>query len=214
MIDPKLLDYPNVPFLAAAFSPFHLIKGWTVQKADQSLTSLFHFLMPSFSFLALMSTGCLLYWLTLALLSRFKRSTSPSSRRKLQLKILAFFSLLFLFFVGQFFVSNLNTRKVVVSTDQLLYSKDQILKTQKEFCFFEIGAEFDFLKNLSRFIDGFDDCPDHLNISFRRRRTLYFTKSSISETRRTPAIWPTKIKWATFSPGGQRTFFYSCRSFH
>ena len=149
MIDPKFVDYLNVPYMAATISPFQLIKKVTKQKAVQNLSSLFHFLMPSTGFLTLVLVGCLLYWAFSWLLTRFQKSArSLASRRKRQTKIVSFFFLLFLSFMGQFFGGNLNTSNVVVRTDDLLYSKGQILKTKKEFCFLEKSSEMDFVKNV------------------------------------------------------------------
>ena len=183
-----------MPWYAGGFSPYQIIERPDNQKTDQNLWTLFHFLVPSASFLALVAAGCLLYWLSSALLSRIKK-TSPlqSFRKKTQLKILAFFYVLFLFFIWQFFSGNLNTDNVVVSTDDLLYSEEQILRTQKEFCFFEKGPEENFLKNVrsSRWVYG------HFNLKklclFRRRRTHCFTKSIRKETHQTLATSPPEI---------------------
>ena len=64
-------------------------------------------------------------------------------------KRLLFFDLLFLFYIRQFFGGNLNTENVMVRTDELLYSKDQILNTKKEFCSVEDSVENDIIKNVS-----------------------------------------------------------------
>lgn len=62
--------------------------------------------------------------------------------------MLAFVFLLFVFFTGQFFANSLKTEQVVVKTDDLIYSRYQIVNTKKEFCYFEKGMEFDFLKKV------------------------------------------------------------------
>lgn len=149
-IDPKFVDYLNVPLIATGVSPLQMIKKVTNEKVVESLSSLFHFLVPSTGFLTLVLVGGLLYWAVSSLFSRFKKSAGLlPSRRKLQRKIVAFFLLLFLFFMGKFFEGNLNTSNVVVRTDDLLYSKEQILKTKKEFCFPEKSSEVNFFKNVS-----------------------------------------------------------------
>ena len=148
-IHPDLVNYQKVPFLAESVSPLQLIKKVTDQKVVESLWTLFHFLVPSVSFLTLVLVGCLLYWLVLLLFSRFKISTGQQpSRKNLQTKITAFFFLCFFFFMGQLFEACLNTSSIVVRTDQLLYSKKQILETRKEFCFWEKGSEMDFLEKV------------------------------------------------------------------
>ena len=154
VIDSKFVYYSNVPFTAMTVSPAHLIKSVKDQKVVESLSSLFHFLVPSTQFLTLTLVGCLLYWALSSMFSRLKKSARLlPSRRKLQRKIVSFFFLLFWFFIQQFFEGNLNTSNVVVQTDELLYSKEQILKTNKEFCFWEEGGEMDLLKNVSLFYE-------------------------------------------------------------
>lgn len=175
-VNPELVGYLGIPFLATAFSPFQLIDKLDNQKVDQNLanynlSNLFDFLAPSLTFLILLAAGPLLYCVSLFLLSGHKKSSSLRSsriRRNLQFKILSLFHLLFLFFnrklfegrlaIGEpnkfnqrFFCSsgNLNTSNVCVQTDQLLFSKEQLLKTQKEFCFFDRNHENHEMKNVS-----------------------------------------------------------------
>ena len=153
-VDPKFVNYLNVPFVAHSVSPLQLIERLTRQNVDKSLSSLFYFFVPSTSFLAIIAAGILLYLVASVLFSRFGKPSTPSrlslpTGKKLQLKIVSFFYMLFMFFNGQFFGGNLNTENIVVRTDDFLYSKDQILETQKEFCGLEEGAETDIYKNVS-----------------------------------------------------------------
>ena len=132
-VDPKFVDYLNFPNSAFGFSPFQTIERLVNQRMEQSLFSLFHFLIPSTAFLALMTSGCLLMWLFSTMLSGYGKNT--------QIKILSFCYLLFLFFVQQLFGGNLNTDNVVVRTDDLLSSKEQVLRTNKELCvYFKISS--------------------------------------------------------------------------
>ena len=62
---------------------------------------------------------------------------------------MSFFFGLFLFYIEQFFSNNLSTENVIVPTEDLLYSKEQLLKTKKEFCFLEKSGELDYLKMVS-----------------------------------------------------------------
>ena len=144
-VDPKFVDYLNVPFATFIYSPAQLISKLINKRVEQSLLALFNFLMPSPAFLTLLAASCLVYWLSSALFSHLPKPP----RRRLQLKILAFFYLLFLFFIHEFFSDNLNTSNVIVKTSDLLDSIDQILRTQKELCFLENGPETNFMRNVS-----------------------------------------------------------------
>ena len=157
-VDPKFVNYLNVPFIEFGFSPAQLIKKKVNHRVEQSLSSLYHFLVPSTGLLALIAAGGLLYLLFAALFSLAKRPLRPS-RKRLQLKIVSFFYLIFLFFIQIFFESNLNTSNIVVRTDDLLYSLEQVLQTQREFCFLEKSREAQFLQNVSsplRILKGFE----------------------------------------------------------
>ena len=149
-IGATFVEYPNRPFIAVASSPVQLIEKKAIEKATnqsavESLWSLFHFLVPSARFLTLALVGCLLYWLFSWLFTRFQKS----ARRKLPMKIASFFFVVFLFFLEELFYSTLSTESVLVKTDDLLSSKEQLLGTKKEFCFWERGTETDFFKNVS-----------------------------------------------------------------
>ena len=138
VVDPKFVDYLTYPNSAVAMVPLQLIERLANQQMEKSLSSFFHFLVPSTAFLALLATSCLLKWLLPALICLAKKSRP--SRKKLQLKILKIlwlFYFLFSFFIQQFFCGNLNTENVVVRTDDLLYSKEQVLRTNKELCVFK-----------------------------------------------------------------------------
>lgn len=102
--------------------------------------------MPATGLLFLLVAGCLLYSVSTYLFSSLKKPKKLSSKRTLQLKIVRFFFILFLFITFLLFAAGLNTENVVVPTEDLLYSKEQILKTEKEFCFAE--SEMNFLKNV------------------------------------------------------------------
>ena len=132
----------------------HCLAVWKIknQKVVQRfLRSFFRFLvLPSPGFLIFTLAGCLVYWTVSALFSRFQPSTrSLPSSRSLQTQISLFF-VLFHFFIYQLYCNSLSTENLIVRTDDLLYSREQILKTEKEFCFFEISSssELDFLKNI------------------------------------------------------------------
>lgn len=167
-IDEKFVRYMNKPFMASSVSPLQLIRKVTNQKVDgsqSSLSSLFHFLIPSTEYLTFALSGCLIYWIVSRLFFWFKRPADqrpPSSN--LQTKIVSFFFGLFLFYILQFFGNSLNTQNVMVPTDDLLYSREQILKTRKEFCFGEKSTEVNFLKNVS--------CPMYFFAGYDRKRLL------------------------------------------
>ena len=157
VIHPRFADIPNVPNVAEAISPSHLVKQFR-QVADQqvidqnlveSLLSLFHFLIPSASFLTFALVGCLVYWTVSWLFSKIQKSSLPS-RRNLQMKIVSFFFMLFIFYIEQFTSNSLSTENLIVRTDSLLYSRQQILETKREFCFWEKGSgEMDLYKKVT-----------------------------------------------------------------
>lgn len=139
--------------MAERISPIQMIKQdkqIVEREADQTTANLsgsFHFWMPSNDLLLLMVAGHSLYLVASFLLRwSIKRSGTPS---RSNLKILSFVYLLFAFFTEEFFGNCLNTEQVTVNTDDLLFSKNQILNTNKEFCFFEKGVEFDFMKKVN-----------------------------------------------------------------
>lgn len=119
-----------------SMSPFQLVERLVSQKIEKSLSKLFDFLVPSAAFLTLLSVGCLLYWLFSALFKHLKKPNSlRSSKECPQIKILralSIFFLMFQFFNGQLFASNLNTSNVIVDVSGLLYSREQIIRTEKE----------------------------------------------------------------------------------
>ena len=102
--------------------------------------------MPSLSFLLLFFAGVLLYFACSLIFSYFKKFKKQS----LQFKILSFAYLLFLFFICHFFNGNLNTSQIIVDDSGLLYSKQQILETKKEFFLIEkSNAELDYFAKVS-----------------------------------------------------------------
>ena len=133
-IDNKFVGYLSVPFISTTVSPFLLIDRLAIESVKKSFSALFHFLMPSTGFLTLLMAAFLLNWIFSALFWRLKKGRPPKRNR--QIKILLFFKLLFLFFLRLLFSGNLNTENLVVQTDDLLYSKEQIIKTEKEWVFF------------------------------------------------------------------------------
>lgn len=142
--------------MSTTFSPLQLIKRTTDQKVVESLSGLdsikklFDFLVPSVEFLTLALAGYLLYWLVSWLFSRFEKwANLLPSGRTLQMKIFSFLFVLFSFYTQEIYGNLLSTESVVVRTDDLLYTKEQILKTNKEFCFWESGSEMDILVNVS-----------------------------------------------------------------
>ena len=146
-ISTKFVNYMNRPVLVFGMSPAQFIEKEPRQEVDKNFAGLVDFLMPPPGLIALLAAGGLLYWLSLALFLHLKKPSLPSRRR--WIIIVSFFYVLFLFFVGQFFSGNLNTENIVVQTDDLIYSKEQILQTQKTFCFFEKSNEIDFFKDVS-----------------------------------------------------------------
>lgn len=144
------MEYLNAPYSAASISPFQLIKKKaTDQQVKPSLSALLHFLAPSgwTGFLALLVVGHLVYWGSLAMTFYFKNP--GTTRWRSQLKTVSFCCFVLVCFMQEFFCGNLSTENVVVNTDQLLYSKEQVLNTKKEFCFPEKSSEIDLLKNVS-----------------------------------------------------------------
>lgn len=134
-------------------SPLQLLKKSNDQQVERSLASLFDFLIPSVEFLALLVAGRLFYWASLATTLYLERP--GSARRRLQLKIVSFCCFLFVCFMRELFADNLSTENVVVETDELLFSKEKLLNTKKEFCFPEKSSELDLLKNVSLLINFF-----------------------------------------------------------
>lgn len=129
-----------------------MIERIASETTAKSLLELFNFLMPEIGLLLLITAGGLLYLAAFVLFSWFEKKKKPKQQSQshgLQLKIISFFLILFGFFIHLNFESNLNTENVLVEIDDLLYSTQQILKTKKEFCFFENSSELDFLKNVS-----------------------------------------------------------------
>lgn len=152
-IHPKFADYLSLPILGAAVSPIQLIDKRADKTPEvESLSSLLEFLVPPTWFLRLTLIGCLLCWLISLLFSGSKKFGRLQCRRKLQMKIIASCVVIYLFFIQQFVTGNLNTESVIVETDQLLYSKKQVLETKREFCFAEKGAEEDFWKEVSSLV--------------------------------------------------------------
>ena len=153
-IGSQFVGYLNVPFMARSVSPLQLISN---NKMVESLSTikaiqqLLDFLMPSTSFLMLTLAVCLVYWVVTTLFTHFKKSLERSAPYEslLPARIVPFFFTCFIFFIHQFFEASLNTDNVVVSTENLLYSKEQVLKTNKEFCFWETGSEEEFFKSVS-----------------------------------------------------------------
>ena len=127
------MDYLSAPFSSAPVSPFQLVERMTSHRVEKSLSKLFNFLIPSATLPMLFAAGYLLYWVFLVLFKHLrKRRPNRSSRRSPQVKILLIFFLAFRFFNAQFLGGNLNTSNVIVDTRDLLYSKDQIVRTDKE----------------------------------------------------------------------------------
>ena len=139
------MDFSNT-VTSFGYHLFQVIDKKLSSQNEQSLIGLFNFLMPSLSFLLLFFAGVLLYFACSLVFSYFKKFKKQS----LQFKILSFAYLLFLFFICQFFNGNLNTSKIIVDDSDLLYSKQQILETKKEFCFIEkSNAEVDYFAKVS-----------------------------------------------------------------
>ena len=153
-ISDDLVDYLKVPFFSASFSPFQLIER---ENKNSGHSSTFDFLAPSLGFLIIVVVGLLLYRMSLAVFSMRpfsrceKSARSSGSQTDLRTKILTLFNLLFLFFNRKLFEGDLNTANVVVRTDDLLYSQEQVLSTRKEFCFVDANSRLNFLKSVSLF---------------------------------------------------------------
>ena len=137
-LEERFLDYTDA-IMGFFIYPTQLLDQKTSDQNDKSLINLLKFLIPSLSFALLFSAGFLLYFVFLFLISYFKKLKRP------QFKTLSFAYLLFLFFMCELFNGNLNTSNIIVKVNDLLYSKQQILETQKEFCF--IGMYFCNLKH-------------------------------------------------------------------
>ena len=94
-------------------------------------------MVPPLELLGAVLGGVLMYLFVLYLLSlclkRLKKPKGPN----LQTKILAFFFMLFWWFCDQFYNSNLSTDQVTVDKSGLLYSRDQLLQTDRQPCFMD-----------------------------------------------------------------------------
>lgn len=147
-IQPEFVNYIGVPVMDERISPVQTVEREADQAIiDLSLSSSFHFWMPSTDLLLLMVAGHLLYLVSSFLIRKsIKRSLSSGN-----LKILSFFYLIFTFFMNEFLADSISTDHLIVRTDNILYSREQILSTNKEFCSFENGVEFDFVKRVSLF---------------------------------------------------------------
>lgn len=154
VISSQFVDYINIPYMAEPCSPFQLIEKANQKVAQRSLSSLFNFLAPSPGFLMFALAGCLVYWVVSSLLSRFQKSArikSLPTKGNLQMRIVFFFFTLLFFFIQLLYCNSLSTENLIVRTDDLLFSREQILKTEREFCFLEGGSssEEDFFKKAS-----------------------------------------------------------------
>lgn len=145
-LDTHFVDQLSVPVATSSLSPFQLIKKTTNQKVVKNLSSFLDFLMPSIEFLTLTLVGCLLYYAVSWLFSRKSAGLRPSIR---SLQIISFSFTLFMFCIEQLFSASLNTEHVVIRTDNMLYSKEQLVETKREFCFWERGAEEEFFEKVS-----------------------------------------------------------------
>lgn len=107
-------------------------------KKDTDLTNLIEFLIPSFSFLALILTTFILYLILLFLISNLKKfKTLCFLSQQSFIKIFSISLIVFSFFVFNFFSANLNTTNVVVNTNELLSSNEAIIEADVEICFFD-----------------------------------------------------------------------------
>lgn len=148
-ISNDLVDYLGTPFFTTSFSPLQLIEKMNQKSAHLPDGAMFEFLAPPLNFLFIVMVGFLIYRVLLLLFLRSKRSSGGPFQQTWQIKMLTLANLLFLFFNRKLFEGNLNTSNVLVKTDELLYSEEQVLNTQKEFCFVDESSRVNYLKNVS-----------------------------------------------------------------
>ena len=150
MIGLNFVNFIEVPLAAERISPVQMVEREVDQATiDLSLSSSFRFWVPSTDLLLLMVIGCLIHFVISFLFQCSIKRTQAPPGSNLKLKILSFFYLLFIFFTEEFFGNSLSSEQVIVRTDGLLYSRDNILNTNKEFCFFENSVEFEFMIKVS-----------------------------------------------------------------
>ena len=108
------------------------------KRATKSFASLAELLVPSLEFLAATMAGILVYLICLGLFSLCLAKLPGGSREShLPIKILAFFFMLFWFFIDQLYNGNLSTESITVDVSDLLYSEEQLRRTDKEPCFLD-----------------------------------------------------------------------------
>ena len=161
-VDHQFVDYTGV-FSSLSYYSLQLLinKKLNDQNDNNNLKNLINLLIPSFQLLSLFLAFTLLYLAVLCVFSSFKisrtlKTFSLSCKKTLKsenfnFKILSLSYCLLLFLIGQFFSCNLNVKNVIVLTDDLLYSKQQVLETNKEVCFVEASVEHDYFTNVSYF---------------------------------------------------------------
>lgn len=141
-IDQRFVDYTEKPAISLSVLPIQTIERAQANQ-DATLMKMLDFLVPSAHFLLLCLAGMGLWGLARWSFAYFKRVGS-----NLRIKILSFFALLFLWWIGEFFNGNLNTTNVLSDTSDLLYSKEQLIQTKREFCFLEQSSELDVFKKV------------------------------------------------------------------
>ena len=134
--------YYTDAFMTLNYNPIQIIDKKSKDQIAFNLIDLFNFLIPSFDFLLLLASGLLFYFASLWLFAYFAKPAK--FKQSQQFLILSFFYLLFLFFMIEFFNDNLSTENVILDTSYLLDSKEKILETKREFCFFEKSTELNY----------------------------------------------------------------------
>lgn len=147
MITNELVDYIESPKNVIDVLSFQFIQPRRPvdPDKDQSLMNLLHFLLPSTELALIVLAGLLLcsaIWLAIKHLRRWH----------MQVSILILLYLWFTWMIDVLYNSSLNTASLSVDISDILYSKQQILRTQKESCFLESNSvEVDYYKSV-RFV--------------------------------------------------------------
>ena len=148
-INPDLVDLSNV-VMSQDIVLGHFIDEKSNQTSAINLIILKNIFMPSLEFLA-EYLALILFSLIFVLILKFgfKKNIQLFNffygalsehgdvllRKCTSVSQLFLFNLLFLFFVKQILFNNVNTQKIVVDIENLLYSKEKIYKTKKGWFF-------------------------------------------------------------------------------
>lgn len=153
MFSPKSpLDYHVMP--AQAVEPSSMMYSLSYitphpirekKRSIHGFSSLVDLVIPPLQILAAVLAGLLMH-LTCVHLFSLGIKKLLKKQKGLPTKILAFFFLLFWFFFDQFYNGNLSTENITVDVSELLYSEEQLIRTEMEPCFFDRDGELEMFK--------------------------------------------------------------------